>query len=159
VGKLESKTMSADAMNSAGAPRQQLLTWLSFGFRILLGGLFLLAGGLKFLDPAAFALEIDRYQLVPWWTCALLALFLPSLEICVGLGLLTRRFSRGALAWTAGLLALFSVALLTAMLRGLSIDCGCFGRVWQSTGTFWSLIRNLVLLGMTFFLWWQSRRL
>jgi hypothetical protein len=57
------------------------------------------------------------------------------------------------------LLALFSVALLTAMLRGLSIDCGCFGRIWQSTGTFWPLIRNLVLLGMTFFLWWQSRRL
>jgi hypothetical protein len=159
MGKLESKTMSVEAMNSAGEPRQLLLTWLSLVFRILLGALFLLAGGLKFLDPAAFAQEIDRYQLVPWWICAILALFLPSLEICVGLGLLTRRFSRGALAWTIGLLALFSVALLSAMLRGLSIDCGCFGRVWQSTGTFWPLVRNLVLLGMTFFLWWQSRRL
>jgi putative oxidoreductase len=126
--------------------------------RVLLGALFLLAGGLKILDPAAFAIEIEHYQLVPWWSCALLALFLPWLEICVGIGLLTQPVWRGALAWATGLLLLFSAALLSAMLRGLSIDCGCFGRVWQSTGTFWPLIRNLVLLGMVFLLWWQPRR-
>jgi Methylamine utilisation protein MauE len=126
--------------------------------RVLLGALFLLAGGLKILDPAAFAVEIEHYQLVPWWSCALLALFLPWLEICVGIGLLAQPVWRGALAWATGLLLLFSAALLSAMLRGLSIDCGCFGRVWQSTGTFWPLIRNLVLLGMVFLLWWQPRR-
>jgi putative oxidoreductase len=126
--------------------------------RILLGVLFLLAGGLKILDPAAFALEIEHYQLVPWWSCALLALFLPWLEVCVGIGLLVQPVWRGALAWATGLLLLFSAALLSAMLRGLNIDCGCFGRVWQSTGTFWPLIRNLVLLGMTFLLWRQPRR-
>jgi hypothetical protein len=127
--------------------------------RILLGAIFLLTGGLKVLDPAAFAVEIERYQLLPWWSCALLALFLPWLELCVGIGLLIRPIWRGALAWTIGLLAIFSAALLSAMLRGLSIDCGCFGRVWQSTGTFWPLIRNLVLLGFAFLLWWRPRGL
>jgi putative oxidoreductase len=148
--------MSAEATGSNS--RNRMLEWVSLGFRILLGGLFVLAGCLKILDPAAFALEIDRYQLVPWWACALLALFIPPLEICVGLILLSPWFARGAVLWAGILLTLFSVALLTAMLRGLSIDCGCFGRVWQSTGTFWPLIRNLVLLGITFFLWWQRRR-
>jgi putative oxidoreductase len=127
--------------------------------RILLAALFVLAGGLKILDPAAFAVEINRYQLIPWWSCAILALFLPWLEICVGIGLLTPWVSRGALAWVAALLIVFSVALLSAMLRGLNIDCGCFGRLWQSTGTFWPLVRNFVLLGITAFLWWQPRRL
>jgi putative oxidoreductase len=127
--------------------------------RILLAALFVLAGGLKILDPAAFAVEINRYQLIPWWGSAILALFLPWLEICVGIGLLTPWFSRGALVWVGALLIVFSVALLSAMLRGLNIDCGCFGRVWQSTGTFWPLVRNFVLLGIAAFLWWQPRRL
>jgi hypothetical protein len=128
-------------------------------FRILLALLFASAGGLKLLDPAEFAAEINRYQLVPWWSCALLALLLPWMEICAGTGLLTRSFSRGALAWVTALLIIFSLALVSAMVRGLSIDCGCFGRVWQATGTFWPLVRNIVLLGFTLFLWWQPRRL
>jgi putative oxidoreductase len=150
--------MTADATSSVTVPQPRVLGWIALALRIVLAGLFILAGVLKVLDPAAFAIEINRYQLIPWWSCALLALLLPWLEICVGIALLTRWFSRGALAWITALLIVFSLALLSAMLRGLSIDCGCFGRVWQSTGTFWPLLRNLVLLGMTAFLWWKPHR-
>jgi putative oxidoreductase len=147
--------MTADATNPVTVPQPRLFSWLALALRIVLAGLFILAGVLKLLDPAAFAVEINRYQLIPWWSCALLALLLPWLEICMGIALLTRRLSRGALAWVTALLIIFSLALLSAMLRGLSIDCGCFGRAWHSTGTFWPLLRNLVLLGMTAFLWWK----
>src|ERR1700730_6864508 len=147
--------MTADATSSVTVPQPRVLGWVALALRIVLSGLFILAGVLKLLDPAAFAVEISRYQLIPWWSCALLALLLPWLEICMGIALLTRWFSRGALAWVTALLIVFSLALLSAMLRGLSIDCGCFCRVWASTGTFWPLLRNLVLLGMTAFLWWK----
>jgi putative oxidoreductase len=150
--------MTTGAVSSVTNLRPRVLGRAALGFRIVLAGLFVLAGGLKLVDPAAFAAEINRYQLIPWWGCALLALLLPWLEICVGIGLLTRSFSPGALVWITALLVVFSLALLSAMLRGLSIDCGCFGRVWQSTGTFWPLVRNVVLVGMTVFLWWQPRR-
>jgi putative oxidoreductase len=150
--------MTADATSSVTVPQPRVLGWVALALRIVLAGLFILAGVLKLLDPAAFAVEINRYQMIPWWSCALLALFLPWLEICMGIALLTRWFSRGALAWVTTLLIVFSLALLSAMLRGLSIDCGCFGRVWQTTGTFWPLLRNLVLLGMTAFLWWRPHR-
>jgi putative oxidoreductase len=150
--------MTTDAVSSITNLQPRVLSWAALGFRVVLAVLFALAGGLKLLDPAAFAVEINRYQLIPWWGCALLALFLPCLEICVGIGLLTRSFSRGALAWITALLVVFSLALLSALLRGLSIDCGCFGRIWQSTGTFWPLVRNVILLGMTVLLWWQLRR-
>lgn len=150
--------MTTDAVSSVTNLQPRVLGWATLGFRVVLAVLFALAGGLKLLDPAAFAVEINRYQLIPWWGCALLALFLPWLEICVGIGLLTRSFSRGALAWITALLVVFSLALLSALLRGLSIDCGCFGRIWQSTGTFWPLVRNVVLLGMTGLLWWQLPR-
>jgi putative oxidoreductase len=150
--------MTTGAVSSVTNLRPRVLGRAALGFRIVLAGLFVLAGGLKLVDPAAFAAEINRYQLIPWWGCALLALLLPWLEICVGIGLLTLSFSQGALVWITALLVVFSLALLSAMLRGLSIDCGCFGRVWQSTGTFWPLVRNVVLVGMTVFLWWQPRR-
>jgi hypothetical protein len=150
--------MTPDAVSSVTGLQLRVLGWAALGFRIVIAVLFALAGGLKLLDPAAFAAEINRYQLIPWWGCALLALFLPWLEICVGIGLLTRSFSLGALTWITALLVVFCLALLSAMLRGLSIDCGCFGRIWQSTGTFWPLVRNLVLLGMTVLLWRQLRR-
>jgi putative oxidoreductase len=150
--------MTADATTSVGVPQLRVLGWVALALRIALAGLFILAGVLKLLDPAEFAVEISRYQLIPWWCCALLALLLPWLEICMGIALLTRWFLRGALVWVTVLLIVFSLALLSAMLRGLSIDCGCFGRVWHSTGTFWPLVRNLVLLGMTVVLWWKPRR-
>src|SRR5258708_286140 len=98
---------------------------LTLGLRVVLAGLFAVAGGLKLFDPAAFAVEISRYQLIPWWSCALLALLLPWLEVCVGIGLLTRWFSRGALVWVTALLIVFSPALLTAMLPSLTIHF-CF---------------------------------
>ena len=151
--------MTADTISPATNSQLRVLGWVALVLRIVLAGLFVLAGGLKLLDPAAFAVEINRYQLIPWWSCALLALLLPWLEICVGIALLTRWFSRGALVWVTALLIVFSLALLSAMLRGLSIDCGCFGRLWQSTGTFWPLVRNVVLLAITVFLWWRPRRL
>ena len=159
MGSLENDAMTADAVNSLTNLRPRVLGWIALGLRVLLALLFGLAGGLKLLDPAAFAAEINRYQLIPWWGCALFAVLLPWLEICAGIGLLTRSFSPGSLTWVTLLLVIFSLALLSAMLRGLSIDCGCFGRLWQSTGTFWPLVRNLVLLGMTVFLWRQPRPL
>src|SRR5438132_12972215 len=159
MGGLENYKMTADTISPATNSQLRVLGWVALVLRIVLAGLFVLAGGLKLLDPAAFAVEINRYQLIPWWSCALLALLLPWLEICVGIALLTRWFSRGALTWVTALLIVFSLALLSAMLRGLSIDCGCFGRLWQSTGTFWPLVRNVVLLAITVFLWWRPRRL
>jgi hypothetical protein len=56
------------------------------------------------------------------------------------------------------LLTIFSAALVAAIARGLSIDCGCFGRSVENTGTIWPLIRNLALLVVTGFLWLSRDR-
>jgi Methylamine utilisation protein MauE len=123
--------------------------------RFLIAALFLFAAVAKLLDPGAFAQQIANYQLTPWPLTAGLAVLLPALELCVGLCLLFGRWESGALVWTAILLAIFSAALITAIARGLSIDCGCFGRSVENTGTIWPLIRNLVSLAVTGFLWFS----
>jgi hypothetical protein len=126
-----------------------------YALRFLIAALFLFAAVAKLLDPAAFAQQIANYQLTPWPVTAGLAVLLPALELCVGICLLLGRWESGALVWTAILLTIFSGALVAAIARGLSIDCGCFGRSVENTGTIWPLIRNLTLLVVTGFLWFS----
>jgi hypothetical protein len=53
---------------------------LTRGFvRVGLGALFIFAGVTKAYDPAAFAIEIQRYNLVPWILAALASIYLPWL--------------------------------------------------------------------------------
>ena len=141
-----------------GSPRvRPVLTIARFVLRTLVAALFLFAAFTKLFDPGSFAQQIANYQLTPWPVTAGLALFLPALELCVGICLLIGRWESGALAWTTILLLIFSIALVTAIARGLSIDCGCFGRSVENTGTIWPLVRNLGLLVVTGFLWFSRK--
>lgn len=126
--------------------------------RVAIAALFLFAAITKLIDPSSFAQQIANYQLTPWPATAVLSVFLPALELCVGMSLLLGRWESGALVWVAILLTIFSGALLSAIVRGLSIDCGCFGRSIENTGTLWPLIRNLALLAVTGFLWLSRRK-
>jgi putative oxidoreductase len=121
--------------------------------QVALGVLFVFAGATKVLDPGAFAIEIQRYHLIPWIPGALASVYLPWLEILAGLLLLLRRFERGALLLITCLLLVFTFALASATFRGLNIDCGCFGKVFAATGTIIPLLRNMLLLAFTGFLW------
>ena len=125
--------------------------------RVILGGLFLIAGVTKAYDPAAFATEIQNYQLLPWVGDVLLSLFLPWVEIFAGCALFFKRFERGALLLISAMLIAYSIALVSAIVRGLNIDCGCFGKVFTATGTTVPLLRNLVLLVFTGILWMEHR--
>jgi len=125
--------------------------------RVAVGALFVFAGATKAYDPGAFAIEIQRYQLVPWIVAALVSVYLPWLEMLSGALLLLKRFERGALFLTTLLLLIFTLALASAMFRGLSIDCGCFGKAFTATGTTVPLLRNLLLLVFTGILWMEPR--
>ena len=121
--------------------------------RVILGGLFLIAGLTKAYDPAGFATEIQNYHLVPWVGGVLLALFLPWVEIFAAGALFLKRFQRGALLLISAMLIVYSAALISAMARGLNIDCGCFGRLISSTGIAWALVRNGGLMILAGILW------
>jgi putative oxidoreductase len=121
--------------------------------RIALGGLFIFAGATKAYDPGTFAIEIQRYNLIPWLPGALAAVYLPWLEILVGALLVVKRFERGALLLITCLLLVFTFALASATVRGLGIDCGCFGKAFAATGTIFPLVRNVLLLVAAGFLW------
>jgi putative oxidoreductase len=130
--------------------------WVKLGrvfVRIALGALFIFAGAAKAYDPDAFAIEIQRYNLIPWVTAALVAVYLPWLEIMVGALLILKYLEHGALLLIAFLLIVFTFALASATFRGLNIDCGCFGKAFAETGTIYPLVRNILLLALVAFLW------
>lgn len=79
----------------------------------------------KLADPAALAVIIGAYGLIPesWGMTA--AVLLPALEVLAALGLLAD--IRGSLALITGLLAVFMAILAYGIWMGLDIDCGCFG--------------------------------
>jgi putative oxidoreductase len=125
--------------------------------RIVLGTLFVFAGAAKVYDPGEFAIEIQRYQLLPWIPGVLAALYIPWLEMFAGALLLLKRLERGAILLIGCLLLVFTLALVSAMFRGLNIDCGCFGKAFTATGTILPLVRNILLLALTGFLWLAYR--
>jgi putative oxidoreductase len=125
--------------------------------RLVLGGLFVFAGASKIYDPGTFATELERYQLFPWTVGVAAANYLPWLEFLTGFCLLLKRYERGALLLMTLLLSVFTFALASALVRGLSIDCGCFGHTFMSTGTIVPILRNLVLLLFAGILWTKYR--
>jgi putative oxidoreductase len=125
-------------------------SYVSLVSRLVLGGVFLYAGASKVLDPGGLATSIRSYELsLPEWFVTLSAHSLPLLEILLGAYLVVGLFTRTA-AWAANLLTiLFTLALLQGALRGLEIDCGCFGSTSGGPSSLWvDVLRDLGLLAL-----------
>ena len=97
------------------------------GARIVLGGVFLVAGALKVIDPQSSVAAVRAYELLPTSLVTIVGWGLPFAEIALGLLLLAGIATRVVAAATAMLLVIFILAVVSAAARGLSIDCGCFG--------------------------------
>ncbi|MEA3187607.1 MAG: hypothetical protein QOD99_1437 [Chthoniobacter sp.] len=116
--------------------------------RCMLAGVFLYAGGVKARDPGAFVIAIENYRLAPHSIAVALALYLPYLEITSALALLISRVRSRALACLTLLLVSFLAVLISARMRGLNIECGCFSNAadGHSIGTALALDAFLLLL-------------
>jgi hypothetical protein len=134
-------------------------TWLYRAMRIALALLFLYAGGIKLLDPKAFARIISAYEIVPDALLPFVAVGLPVLEVLAGLALLFD--IRGSLAVISGLLLLFVGVLGYGIIQDLDVDCGCFGaeELSRRDSLRHALYRDLVLVGMVVPYLYLSRRL
>ncbi len=103
-------------------------------FRIFLGGLFVYAGVVKVLEPLDFSQNIRNYQLVGQSLSFIAAIVLPWLEILAGAFLVAGIWKRGAALVISGLLVFFIALTVVTMVRGLDVDCGCFGAIDRKAG-------------------------
>ena len=124
---------------------------------LAVAAIFIYAAIDKIRDPLQFADSIAAFAILPAVLINLLAIGLPPFEIACGLLLLgpwTRRV--GALA-VAALSVMFFTALASALLRGLTLDCGCFGVGAPSRPRMWlELVLDAVLFSSALFVYLRS---
>jgi uncharacterized membrane protein YphA (DoxX/SURF4 family) len=95
--------------------------------RLILGGVLLVAGGLKVFKPAESANAVAAYKLMPTELAHLIGYALPWLEVAIGLLLITGLLVRPAAVLSGLIMIVFIGAIASVWARGMLIDCGCFG--------------------------------
>lgn len=121
---------------------------LSVLCRLFVGVAFAWAGVIKVADVAAFEEGLVNYRLLPAATIPLIAATLPPIEVIIGLCLVVGFLSRGAALLASGMLVIFTVAIVQAILRGIDVECGCFGAGSGAAASMgWpEVVRDVVLL-------------
>ncbi len=123
-----------------------VVDWLIFVLRLVIGGIFVVAGASKVGHGTLFAAQIAGFRLLPEGIIAPLAVILPFLEILLGGYLIVGFFTRIA-GWVAVvMLALFDLAIASAVVRGMSVSCGCFGPNDTTVTTWAEVARDAVFV-------------
>jgi putative oxidoreductase len=135
------------------------MIWLSRILHLAFGGVFVWAGMVKAWNPMVFLDDIRSFEMLPDPYAALVAMFLPWLEIFAGLAVISGVFRRGGLLLLNASLMVFLAAILIAWWRGIDIRCGCFGGSGDATSNYIELIvRDLVLLALGLWLTFYKPR-
>ncbi|HOV98871.1 MAG TPA: MauE/DoxX family redox-associated membrane protein [Bacteroidota bacterium] len=94
--------------------------------RCLLGGIFLYAGLGKLIAVDDFTQSILNYKIFSENIAVLSATVIPWLEVLCGISLILGIYQRASTIIITGLLGIFTLLVLWALMHGLDISCGCF---------------------------------
>lgn len=120
--------------------------WFNLVLRLLLGFLFVFAAWDKVLHPQGFAMSVRAYKIIPFSLSNFFALAVSWTEITAGVMLILGAFPRKAAGAQLILLTMFTIAILTVLIRGMVIDCGCFGAEGGAKTSWLLILRNVGLL-------------
>ncbi len=118
-------------MMKEGKGKGQRVSGLVIALRVILGGLFVWAGVLKLMSLDEFVQKVGYFEIWPFdhkpWDMWL-GYTLPGFEVIAGSCLILGILYRGALVSITVLSLGFLVAIYSVYVRGLNIECGCFGK-------------------------------
>lgn len=115
-------------------------------FRILLGTLFLFAAVEKISDIQKFSVSIQNYRIIPAYLANIPAITLPWIELITGLFILFGIKTRESAFIISCMLIVFTSAIIIAVIRGLDIECGCFGTLMAEQAGFRKITENVITL-------------
>lgn len=135
--------------------------WLGLLARLVVGGVWVVAGAIKLPDPAASVRAVRAYDLLPESIVPTVGHVLPIVEVLVGVCLIAGLLVRVMAIVSAVLFVAFIIGISAAWARGLQIDCGCFGGGGFEEGASdeypWEIARDAVLLLVSLYLVWRPR--
>jgi putative oxidoreductase len=131
-------------------PRTWLRLALVWSARIVVAGVFGVAATPKIDDLVGFAADIRNYQVFPEWSLYVIAATVPMIELVAALALVSgrERMSRAGAIVLAGLTVAFIGLIASVIVRGIDLQCGCFGKQEAADAVGWpTLVRDVALLG------------
>jgi protein-disulfide isomerase len=128
--------------------------WAGLAVRLVLAGVWAWAALSKVSDPRRFLQAVRAYDATPEWLSKAIGYGLPILELSLAALLLIGLITRYAAALSAVLFLVFIIGIAQASIRGIKIECGCFGGGGQSNSTAYALdiLRDVGLLALAVFL-------
>jgi uncharacterized membrane protein YphA (DoxX/SURF4 family) len=123
-----------------------ILDYLIAITRIYLALVFILSGLDKIGNLSAFATSIENYDLFPIQIINLIAIVIPWIEVITGGLLLLGFYIKENSIIIGTLLTVFTLAVLSAVMRNLDIDCGCQGTFDGQKVGLLKIIENVSLI-------------
>lgn len=120
--------------------------------KIFLGAFFVFSALSKFVDIDRLNVYIYSFGMLPFNLSVVASWMLISLELVLGVLLLTNRWHRITCLGNVLLLAAFSLFLCYAQLSGRTDNCHCLGEMLPFSPV-QSLLKNAVLLVLVLFVW------
>lgn len=120
--------------------------WVRHALSLIVGATFVYAGVLKIGGPQSMADTVAEYGILPNFAIVVVALGLPVFEVLVGVWLASGWRSRIAALAVALAIFIYIAAIGSALARGLTINCGCFGSAPATRAGMWlDLVRDLAI--------------
>ena len=114
--------------------------------RLFLGGIFIYSSIHKIHNPEQFAVSVRAYQIIPLSLSNLYALLVAWSEAVAAIMLIFGIMTRKAAAAILILLVMFIIAIITTLIRGLTLDCGCFSSAGGHSTNFGLIVQDLFLV-------------
>ena len=121
--------------------------WLLFISRLLLGGIFLVAGIPKLQNPDVFINTVESYGMLPSGLAQFYGLVVPWVELFIGFCLIFAVVTRFVAFLSILLIASFMMASVYALFNPNLVVCGCFGEIIQLSHPA-SLSLDFIMLAM-----------
>ena len=132
--------------------------WLVLAIRYVLGAIFIYSAYAKLQDPRGFADSIYNYRVFGLIISNWSAVFVPPLELVMGILLITGKWLEESFLLTFVLYLIFNVMIIQALIRGLDISCGCFSPSNSGPVDFTKIIENLFLTSLVILGYFQHKQ-
>ena len=94
--------------------------------KLFLGIVFIISSATKIPNPEKFAEAIAAYRIVPEIFLPAMSFVIPWIQLLCGALLVCDIYVKSSSLILSGLLTVYTLAIVSAVARGLDIDCGCF---------------------------------
>lgn len=128
--------------------------------RVILGFLFLYASLDKIIYPSKFAEIIYNYRVLPVELVNICAILVPWIEVFIGIMLLIGIWVDASAFMLSGITFVFTFLIISAIFRGLNIECGCFSLDAEGSLVSWKRVIEdiFILIGGLYLVWFNWKR-